>query len=71
MADNKEIGLEVLFDEIEEIVEKLEDKEISLEDSFVLYEQGIKKLKECNSKIEQVEKKMLVLNAGGELEEFE
>ena len=71
MEELKESGLEELFEEIEEILGRLEDKEISLEDSFLLYEQGMKKLKACNEKIAQVEKKMLMLNEQGNLVEFE
>ncbi len=71
MAESKENSLEELFEEIEGILDRLEDKEISLEDSFLLYEQGMKKLKACNEKIDQVEKKMLMLNEHGELVNFE
>ena len=42
-----------------------------MEDSFLLYEKGMKKLKMCNDRIDQVEKKMLVINEQGELDEFE
>ena len=49
----------------------MESSEISLEDSFRLYETGMKKLKQCNDKIDKVEKKMLVINGQGELEPFE
>lgn len=70
MAEEKEVTLEELFEEIEDILGRLENKEISLEDSFLLYEQGMKKLKACNEKIDQVEKKMLMLNEQGELVDF-
>lgn len=70
MAEEKESRLEDLFIEIEEILDKMEDREISLESSFLLYEEGMKKLKQCNDKIDQVEKKMLVITEQGELEEF-
>ena len=53
----------------QKLILELKDK-ISLEDAFFLYEQGMKKLKECNDKIDKVEKKLLVLNGQGELEEF-
>lgn len=69
MSNNKEI--EELFLEIEEIISRMEDKEVSLEQSFSLYESGMKKLKMCNDKIDAVEKKLLILNQQGELEEFE
>ena len=39
-----------------------------MEETFALYEQGIRKLKFCNQKIDKVEKKMLLLNEQGELE---
>ena len=70
MADQKAAGLEELFAEIEEILKKMEDKEVSLEDYFFLYEEGMKKLKLCNEKIDQVEKKMLIISEQGSLEEF-
>ncbi|MEG0805562.1 MAG: exodeoxyribonuclease VII small subunit [Lachnospiraceae bacterium] len=62
--------LEDTLNQVSEIITQLEDKEITLEDSFSLYERGIKKIKECNDEIDKVEKKMLVLNAQGELEEY-
>lgn len=65
MAEEKESGLEELFEEIEDILNKMEDKDISLEQSFLLYESGMKKLKQCNEKIDQVEKKMLILSEQG------
>ena len=62
--------LEELCAGIEEILGQMDDKEISLEKSFLLYEEGMKKLKQCNDKIDQVEKKMLVIREQGELTEF-
>ena len=49
---------------------KLESREISLEDSFALYQKGMELLKECSKKIDTVEKKMLKMNENGELSEF-
>ena len=66
----QEESLEEGFRQVEELIGQLEQSDISLEDAFVSYEKGMKKLKECNAKIEQVEKKMLVLNSQGGLEEF-
>lgn len=63
-------SLEQTFAEIEDIIKNLESNEMDLEASFALYEQGMKKLKFCNEAIDTVEKKMLVLNEQGELEEF-
>ena len=63
-------SLEEGFAQVEEMLAKLEEADISLEDAFFLYEKGMKKLKECNDKINSVEKKLLILNEQGELEEF-
>lgn len=66
----QEESLEEGFRQVEELIGQLEQSDISLEDAFASYEKGMKKLKECNDKIEQVEKKMLVLNSQGGLEEL-
>ena len=43
------------------MLEKLEGKDISLEDSFALYQKGMELVKTCNSKIDTVEKKMITI----------
>ena len=55
---------------VEEIIRQMEESEVSLETSFQLYQQGVEKLKTCNMMLDEVEKKMLVLNQNGELSEF-
>ena len=70
-TERQEPSLEETFQELEEIIEKMQSREITLEESFRLYEQGIRKLKFCNQKIDHVEKKMLLLNEQGDLEPFE
>ena len=62
--------LEKAFEELEVIIEKLNSKEVSLDDSFSLYTEGTKLLKYCNEQLDTVEKKMLVLSEEGELHEF-
>ena len=62
--------LEEAFRELDELIGAMEDREISLEDSFLKYKQGIELLKICNQKIDTVEKQMLVLNDRGEADEF-
>ncbi len=64
----QEQTLEEIFLELENIIEKMQQRDVSLEDSFQLYEQGIQKLRQCNDKIDYVEKQMLLLNGQGELE---
>ena len=62
--------LEKAFEELEMIIEKMNAKEVSLDDSFALYTEGTKLLKYCNEQLDAVEKKMLVLSEEGELHEF-
>ena len=49
---------------------KLADREVSLEESFEIYAEGTKLLKYCSDKLDRVEKKMLVMNEEGGLDEF-
>ncbi len=66
----KKLSIEEGFSKIEAIIEKLENPEISLENSFQEYEKGMKLLKDCDKQIEKVEKKILVLEETGETHEF-
>lgn len=70
MAEQKEHTLEEIFGEMEGLLEALESREISLEDSFEKYKEGMALLKAAGEKIDTVEKAMLVLNDQGEADEF-
>lgn len=62
--------LEASFEELEQIIGQLENPEVSLDDSFKLYNTGMKLLKSCNDSIDKVEKKILVLSEEGEPDEL-
>ncbi|MBO5167334.1 MAG: exodeoxyribonuclease VII small subunit [Lachnospiraceae bacterium] len=64
------MSLEENFAKLEEAVEKLEAEDISLEESFRIYKEGMELLRQCNTDIDKVEKQVLLLNETGELEEF-
>ncbi len=66
----KELTLEQMFERLEESIEKLEQEDISLEDSFKIYREGMKLIQTCNEKIDKVEKEVLKLSENGELDEF-
>ena len=66
----KELTLEQMFEKLEESIEKLEREDISLEDSFKIYREGMKLIQTCNEKIDKVEKEVLKLSENGELDEF-
>lgn len=63
--------LEASFEELEQIIGQLENPEVSLDDSFKLYNAGMKLLKFCNDSIDKVEKKILVLSEEGDQSEHE
>ncbi len=64
----KQLSLEEQFEKLDEIVADLESPDISLEDSFKKYEEGMKLLKECNAVIDRVEKKVLQIREDGSLQ---
>lgn len=73
MAKKKEeqMTLEEALMKLEEAVVRLQSDEISLEDSFQVYQQGMEYVKFCSQTIDQVEKKVLMLNQEGGLDELE
>lgn len=58
------------FAELDVLAQKLEDRDTSLEDSFLFYKQGMELLKYCSEKLDTVEKKMLQMNEDGTFSEF-
>ena len=66
----KTFTLEENFSRLEELIEKMEADDISLEEAFAAYSTGMQVLKECNEQIDRVEKKVLKLSEQGVLEEF-
>lgn len=61
-------SLETAFEELDALVGKMEDVDLSLEDAFKLYQEGLKLLKYCNSAIDKVEKKIIEINGDEETE---
>ena len=69
-AEQEQFRLEEAFDRIEALLEKLQDKDVTLEESFGLYQEGIGLLKLCNENIDHVEKQMLQIDEEGQTHEF-
>ncbi len=64
MAQTK--TLEQSLDELNDIVEQMGKSDISLDEAFKLYHQGIKLCKTCNDKIDKVEKKIEIIHGSEE-----
>ena len=63
-AESKSI--EKNFEELGKIIEMMDNDEVSLEDWFKLYEKGMKLVKQCNDKIDKVEKKINIIEGNVE-----
>ena len=72
MAKRKEekLSLEEALGKLDETIAKLQSEEVSLEESFELYKVGMDYIKICSETIDMVEKKVLMLNQEGNLDEL-
>ena len=60
-----------IFEKLDEIQEKMQSEEITLEDSFRYYAEAMELLKQCDEQIGTVEKQVQMLDENGEKHEFE
>lgn len=70
MSDKEKFTIEEGFSSLEEIISKMEADDVSLEESFELYNKGIKLVKECNDKIDLVEKQIKLIEGSENNGEF-
>lgn len=59
-------SIEDNFEQLEEIISKLESNELSLDEAFKTYETGIKLTLECNKMLDKVEKQIIILKEKSE-----
>ena len=70
MSEKKELNFEELIEKLEDITNKLEKEQLSLDESVKLFEEGMRISKECNTKLEDAEKRITVLiNDNDEIKE--
>lgn len=65
-----DLSIEDAFDQLRQILERMDAEDVSLEESFQCYERGMKLIRHCNNTIDRVEKKVRVLREEGGLDEF-
>ncbi len=58
MAKN---NIDETLESLEEIIVRMESGEVGLEETFKLYNDGLKLAKSCNSQIDKIEKQIEVL----------
>ncbi|WP_028243575.1 exodeoxyribonuclease VII small subunit [Pseudobutyrivibrio ruminis] len=71
MEENNTKTIEESFEQLEEIISKLESSDVSLDESFALYKSGMDELKKANDKIEQTKKAVMAISKDGSLQVFE
>ena len=63
--------LEENLERLEELTAEMESGEIPLEKMYTLYKEGIDLVKDCNKKIDTVEKKIKLINDDGSITDSE
>ncbi len=58
---------EAAITELESVVKKLEDGDLSLEQSLALYERGVTLSKFCHARLEDAERRIEILSDRGDL----
>ena len=71
MTKKDTVNFETSLKKLEKIIEKLEDGDISLEDSVKSFEEGIGLVKECQKQLSQAELKVKKLLDNGDTVDLE
>ena len=58
----KSPSLEDTFDKLEDILGQMESGELTMNESFKKYKEGIELVKKCSLMIDKVEKEMIIIN---------
>ena len=58
----KSPSLEDTFDKLEDILGQMESGELTMNESFKRYKEGIELVKKCSLMIDKVEKEMIIIN---------
>lgn len=64
-------NFEKSMNELEKLVDKLEQGELSLEESLKQFEKGIQLTKKCQKALSDAEQKVMMLNENNELEDID
>lgn len=67
----KKMTLEEKLAKLDAMTEQLKKEDITLEESFSLYKEGMELIKECNQDIDKVEKQVQILNADGQITDWD
>ena len=57
----KEMTMDEAYKALQEVLEQMENGDLELEQKFTLYQKGLALVKLCSDKLDDVEKKMIIL----------
>ena len=63
MENVQEASLEEMFEQLDSLIEKMQGKDMTLEETFAGYKQGLELVEKCSSKIEKIECDIKLLSA--------
>lgn len=69
--NNEEMTLEEMMEALEKCTEKMEAGEMTLDESFVTFKEGMELVRRCNESIDKVEKEVVKLMDDGTVEPLE
>lgn len=64
MNNTENVGIEYNFEQLEDIISKMQSDRITLEQSFELYNKGLSLVQDCNNQIEKIEKQIKIIEEG-------
>ena len=64
MNNTENVGIEDNFEQLEDIISKMQSDRIPLEQSFELYNKGLSLVQDCNNQIEKIEKQIKIIEEG-------
>ncbi|MCH5267756.1 MAG: exodeoxyribonuclease VII small subunit [Lachnospiraceae bacterium] len=59
----KKLSIEESFEQLDTLIGELQEGDLTLEESFKKYEEGMKLIKHCSESIDKVEKKLEIIEA--------
>lgn len=71
MTDEKQISFEEAMNKLEQIVDRLEEGDVPLEEAILIYKEGMELSKLCHDKLKNVEEQLTqIITEDGRTESF-
>ena len=64
MNNTENVGIEDNFEQLEDIISKMQSDRITVEQSFELYNKGLSLVQDCNNQIDKIEKQIKIIEEG-------